>query len=460
MKGRTTLILAILFVGLLAYVLKFQRGESRKERQIFSFSKERVAKLELTYADDEDTVVLEKQGESWQIRKPLKAKGSTDDIDRLLSDFAALESSTTFTEDEADDLTDDVAGLDKPEFIAQAWDARGKLIAKLAIGKKLSVGSDVYAMVNDEDYVTLGSWKADSLKKKSGDLRDKSVVEIAEDDDVEAVELKYPAHSIRLQRVDDEHWKITKPIQAEGDDWNCDDVLTKIKDLKAEEFVEKDKSKSPADYGLAKPQLTATVTLSKGGKQVVKLGKTAPDEIDRIYAAAEGRDEIFQVKDSILDDLRKEVTDLREKHLLDLMADDVRKIEIVNDGRTFVARRTDEDEWELEKPEKAKCDSTKITDILWDATGLRVDEFVAEKPKSLAPYGLDKPRATVTLTADRESYVILLGKEKDDRLYAKRGDRSNVVLVNDSLLKSLPRKVADIVEEEESEEDEEGDEEE
>ncbi|MGD8237684.1 MAG: DUF4340 domain-containing protein [Armatimonadota bacterium] len=454
MKGKTTLVLAIVFAGLLLYVLKFQRGEPRKERQIFRFSKERVAKVELQYTDDEDTVVLEKQGETWQILKPLKAKGNTEDVEKVVGDFAGLESATTFSDDEAARLTNDMTGLDEPEFVAQAWDRRGKRLAKLAVGNKAAVGSDVYARVNDDYYVTLGSYTADGLKKKATDLRDKSIVDIAEDGDVESVQVAHAGQSIRVQRIDEEHWRITKPIEADGDEWSCKDLFTKLKDLKAEEFVERDKSKTPADYGLDKPQLVATVTLKDGPKQVVKLGAKVAEDAERIYAAAEGRDEIFEVKDTILDDLKKEVGDLRDRDLLDVQKDDVDRLEVVHEGWAFAARLKDDD-WELEHPPGGKCDATKIDDILWEAVYLRADEFVAEKPKSLAKYGLDDPRAKVTLTAGRQSHTILLGEAKNDRMYAKLADKRNVVLVGDELLRKLPRKVAEIVEPEPEEIEEE-----
>jgi len=452
MKGRTTLLLAVIFVGLLVYVFKFQRGEPRKERQIFGFSTEQVAKLELKYTDDEDTILLEKKGETWQILKPLRAKGNTEDVESIVSDFAGLESASTFEAGEAERLTSDLTGLDKPEFIAQAWDDRGRLLAKLALGNEAPVGSDVYAMVDDDYYITVASYSTTSLKKKADDLRDKSVLEIAEDDDVDAIEIQYAAHSVRIQRVDDEHWRLTKPMETDGDEWNCKDLLRAIKGLEAEEFVKKDESKTLADYGLDKPQLTATVTLKEGDnrEQIVKLGSAVEDEIGRIYAAAEGRDEIFEVKDSILEDLRKEANDLRESELLDLMNSEVERLEIVNAGQEFSARRLDAGSWELEKPRKAPCDQTKIDDILWNATGLRADEFVAEKPESLAEWGLDKPQAKLTLTAESGTFEILLGDQKDDKVYAKRADQPNVVLVSDLLLKDLPRKVDDIIEQDET----------
>ncbi|MFQ5811525.1 MAG: DUF4340 domain-containing protein, partial [Armatimonadota bacterium] len=126
-----------------------------------------------------------------------------------------------------------------------------------------------------------------------------------------------------------------------------------------------------------------------------------------------------------------------------------------------VARLKDED-WELEQPRSAKCDKTKIDDILWKAVYLRAAQFVDEKPKSLAKYGLDDPKAKVTLTAGRESHTILLGEAKGEQVCAKLADKPNVVLVDDKLLRELPRKVADIVEQESEENGEqtEGDEEE
>lgn len=538
-------VLAVVFVGLLVYVVIYQRGEPRGKNQLFDFAKGDVARIELVYSaegEDEEsgTVLIEKRPEddpiravarksvrtgslvaaivlglgvvvavvaafappesdrrsqtftkvalvgliiallggagigvvvyfasdrvskdyTWEIVRPLRARGDTDSVDTLADNIATLTAASTFNRQEQERLQQPEnmkeAGLNSPEFVVRAWDLKGRLLAKVAVGKSMSVGSDLYAQVNDRDFVTIGSWKVDQLKKKAGDLRDKSVVRV-EPDDVTGLELRYANSSIMLKKEkkddsDEEYdWFLTKPIQAKGDRYDCDDLVNKIKDLKVEEFIEKDEEKPLQEYGLDEPEITAIVSLKDGKQEAVYISaKRDPDTLDKVYCRAKGRDEVFLVDDKVLEDLRKQPIDLRDKKVCDFDTSDVERLTVKYKGKTYVIVRKSDDEWYLEQPQKGKCDYGKVDDIRWYMKDLNADEFVAETPAEddLPKWGLDKPTAEVTAHLKDGEVTVLIGThvEKDAQMYVKRADKPTVVLTSDTLLRHLPESPDDLLE--------------
>ena len=91
--------------------------------------------------------------------------------------------------------------------------------------------------------------------------------------------------------------------------------------------------------------------------------------------------------------------------------------------------------WQIEEPIVLKADAKVVDDILFGVDSLKAVEFVAEQPKSLSRYGLDAPSLQVSFfTPDTEPAVLMLGKIKDDNLYAKAGNAERVLLVKSDLL--------------------------
>jgi hypothetical protein len=541
--------LAVIFLGLLVYVVLYQRGEPRQKEQLFDFKDGQIGKIELTYANageggGKETVVIQKEPEdnpvgkvakksalvaawvggvvlgigivvalvaafappeserrgrtfrkvfvvsllialvaggvvgllvylasdrvskdyTWEILQPLRARGDKDTIDSFARDIAALAASTTFNRGEQkrlrqpDNLKE--AGLNDPSLTVQVWNLRGHSLGELAVGKTMSIGSDVYARVNGSDFVTLGSWKVDGLKKKPGDLRDKSVAHL-DPKDVTGLELRYANSSIVLKRTEkptksefgeDHDWEIVKPIQAKGERYACDEVVNKIKDLKVDEFIEKGQEKPLPDYGLDKPAVTAVVELKGGKRETIYLSdKRDPDTLSRIYCRAEGRDEVFLVSSSTLDGLRKQPFDLRDKRVCDFASTDVTKLTVKYRNVTYVISRKSENDWDLEQPKRGRCNYGKVDDIRWYMHDLQANEFVADSPPAsdLYKWGLDKPIAEVTahLKGGGET-TVLIGTHiaNDAEMYVKRADQPAVLLASDTLLQHLPENPDSILE--------------
>ena len=88
--------------------------------------------------------------------------------------------------------------------------------------------------------------------------------------------VKNPAGEIELQR-DGEHWKITKPLAARGDDGRINDLVSQVTNLTVSSFVADDKADAAA-YGLAEPRGTITLYTAKDPKGIALMIGTPPAE--------------------------------------------------------------------------------------------------------------------------------------------------------------------------------------
>ena len=99
------------------------------------------------------------------------------------------------------------------------------------------------------------------------------------------------------------------------------------------------------------------------------------------------------------------------------------------------------------KPRALRADADIVTEFLDKLEGAKATEFVDDAPKSLQPYGLDKPaRVTVWVgkDKDRSARTLLVGRAAPDKkgIYVKREGEPGVVLTADALWTAFPKNVA------------------
>lgn len=100
-KYKTTIILLIVFIALLAFVYFFERNRANvKEEEIetykiLEFEKEKVKKISFNFNNKE--TVLEKDGyQVWQIIKPIRYKAREGKIDNVFDEINKMEAEQKF----------------------------------------------------------------------------------------------------------------------------------------------------------------------------------------------------------------------------------------------------------------------------------------------------------------------------------------------------------------------------
>jgi hypothetical protein len=175
-KYITTLILVMLFVGLLGYFYFYESGkedtveeEELAESTFTAFEIDTSAINEIDFEYGKNKIAVKKNDDgSWKIIKPKKAKADTDEIERLLQSLGAIEAKGE--EIQYDSLSD--FGLEEPAV---------KVVMKTEEGSKevifgdLSIGgTEVYVKTSEGEYVFLtDKLLLDTMKVKEEELKEK-----------------------------------------------------------------------------------------------------------------------------------------------------------------------------------------------------------------------------------------------------------------------------------------------
>ena len=86
------------------------------------------------------------------------------------------------------------------------------------------------------------------------------------------------------------------------------------------------------------------------------------------------------------------------KTALNIKGDDIAKIELKYPGRELVLERKAGEPWMITRPVGASADQTAAGNLARAIAECQITKTVEEKSDNLAPFGLDKPQVTVTVT--------------------------------------------------------------
>lgn len=265
-------------------------------------------------------------------------------------------------------------------------------------------------------------------------------------DAVTAIALDYPDHAIALAKNEQGGWRITKPVDADADDPVVNNMLTAIAEADVSRTLD-DVGDKLAQYGLAPPEATVTLTL-KDGKPfpAIKVGKTT--QVGSSAYLQKGDDpKVYIGTASFQGVMKKQVKDLRDKSLMTFEDQDVQKLELAKGDATITVERVDPERWRITTPASYPADPAEMRALLASIRGLRVDDFASDDPAvDLKQYGLTEPQLRVSVWSgkDRAQKTLLFGSFKDDdknkkSIYAKRAELPSVVTLPDYALKNVDK---------------------
>jgi hypothetical protein len=262
--------------------------------------------------------------------------------------------------------------------------------------------------------------------------------------DVQEARLKRGEEVVRLKRAED-GWAVVEPVTSGGDRGTVEAVLTTVTTAKMDRDIA-DRPSSLAEFGLDKPAAEVLLTVKSGEQLGLSLGAKSPTGV-WVYAQERGKPRVFALSDSVLRDVTRPVADFRDKTVLAFERQNVTGLEIATRDETLTVEPAAEGKWTLTRPRALPADADTVRDLLDKLATARVKEFVADAPRSLHPYGLERPlRVTVRVgkDKDRATRTLLLGKvdEKTKGVYAKRPGEPSVLLLPAEIWTALPKHTA------------------
>lgn len=414
MKFKTTFILLVVFICLLAFILLFDVKDVGKEEpadKLVDLSSEDVERI--VFKTEEETITFTKEGEdNWLISEPIEANADKLEVDRIAADFSSLEIDRV-VEEEPKDL--EKYGIPLNEISLKFKDKEEPV--KVLVGMENPLDQKFFAKREDETRVVLiASTHKTLFEKKVFDFREKSIFKF-ETDNVKGIKL----HSADIRweaEKSEEEWFLKIPVDSLAKKNDITSLISSLSDLKAKEFVSEEKNDEELKkFKLDAPEHRMTLQMPLENQEVTFfIQKTE----DKLYATTSLSPKIIEVEDTILSKLEKDPLEMRDTEVADFYSWEVNKVSLERgDLSLTVVEDEDEDKWHFDSAEGEEADKDKIDEFIRKIEALQADSFI-DPPLNLAEFGLDPPAAKVTIwiKEDEEKskeVTVLIGKTIKDK---------------------------------------------
>lgn len=287
-----------------------KEADAFRDKMVLEFETDRITQIELKYPKAH--FICAKEKDQWWVTQPEKVQVDRNKIDDLLWKLHGLEVKQFVDESAAVGKDLKSYGLDKSQIELNLKSSDGKLVT-LSLGKINPAEGTMYAKTADKSYIF--SLETTAIKEIAissvADLRDRSVLTF-ETDTITSIELKYPDKTIICAKEKSDWW-VVQPKRFKADEIKIDDLLWRLNGLSIKEFGES-QPKNLAKCGLDKPAIIVALQSNTAQIPTLSIGKV-DEKKHLIYAQSSNKDFIFQLDDSLMQDLKVTETDLEEKKI-------------------------------------------------------------------------------------------------------------------------------------------------
>lgn len=434
MKFKTNVAIGAVFVALLAFVYFYEikggeerRQEAEKSKQLFAFQEDDAQRLELLRGDD--ALVLDKGTGGWNLSAPMTDGADQEAVERYLRNLRECEREKVVVDSAAASAAEAAQyGLDAPRLKVrvQTEDGAEQVVA---FGSDSPTDRFTYAQLqgdNPEIFV-VRAWRFDNLDKRAFDLRDRRVLAFAKDEVMQVQ--RWGAGGAAVLARDEPAWQFREPVVARVADDAVNGLLDKIDQAEIEAFVSEDPDTTAlASYGLGERASQVEIALLVGEDRAEKrLAIGGADEQGRWYARDASRPQVFLVDSTLVQELTKSISDLRDKKPLRFERDQVERIVLTRGAvPAFAADKDTSGVWHLSKPMGRDAKSWKLNSLLSDLEQLEVEDFAEELPaEATSVFSIEllgEGQALLTARFSAAAGTSYLQQEGDDAVYVVSGD--------------------------------------
>jgi hypothetical protein len=398
-RAQTRLLLAMsALVAVVAGVLYWQ-GEREEPRdpdataQVWKLDAADVVKVEI--AREDGRVVLEKQGDAWQVSgtsvgAELRDRADEDSVRTLLDMLEGAESGVP-VDAPADRAAD--FGLGEPPETRVTVTLADGATKTLDVGAATPVGFRTYVRAADGSIAAIGGDAARALSGDPAFYRDRKVLRL-DPAQVRSVRLEGPEGTLEVKGQGKDWWltsSVPGPASGAGaraDADKVDDLVVGLLDLRYDRVM--------ADQHVAEPRFAVTIGLADGAERWLRVGE--PGDMGVVVETDDGRAGV--VYPALLDQLGRGPTDLAVRTAFQLRPDEADHVKI--EGLATLDASRDGPDWTA-----PGVDPGKVADAVELLANVPI-RWEREPPPAPEPV---EGRVTVT-EADR-SWTIELGPVLD-----------------------------------------------
>ena len=455
MKLRNTILLLVLAGALFAFIRFYEsqqlgsREAQERAGRVLTFDRDKVNAI--TIKNSEAKIELRKDDKGvWKVEEPVKDRADSLAVSQLFTTAEALRYDAV--------IGDEKKGLDKNQLKEYGltssetkirFAGREKAV-ELLFGKDAAVEGKVYVKPEGSNIAyVIGKDLKEQISRKVDDFRDRKLTDV-NTTQVTRVVIKTGAGEMELQKQD-QHWSLTRPLKARGDDSRIGDLISQAATAHIERFI--GDTANSSSYGLQEPRATITLWTEGGGKPtILQIGAAPKDEKDqgKIYAKVSSREGVVLLPKSIETLIGTKPNDLRDKNLVRFEADIVDRISIEGAGKEKIVLARKGESWVRKAGEKDESvNIAAARRVLAELQVQQVTAFVSDVAADLPKYGLDQPQIKVTLSSyasentpetkagERPIVTILFGKVEDGKVYVRVEDEPFIVSVPENAIEAL-----------------------
>ncbi len=432
--SRTNMVLVAIAAALFAFIVLWEKDsltsgelEEARSQLLQRFVRGRVNRVVLQRGDER--VVLEREREdrddllgTWYVREPIAAMADDDAVGSALSAVQYASARRTLKDVGSEDRAR--YGLDFPRLVVSFRVATEEIT--VAFGDDDPTGAGVYMQAGDDVHV-VGRDVLEALDHDASYFRSKRLLEqgvlLAHRLEIEG------GGEVRKLRQERDWWFIEEPTGAvRAASARVEEALGAFNDLEAQSFV--DEGRFDPLFARVRADVPGSQEGDPAREVVVEVGALCQDETQRFVRVDGGVTACVLV--SRLEPLLRPLADWRELRPLTTRDLELERLELKASATTLtVTEGEGRWRWTLHRAGQERsgdADDEALADWLQSIRRARAQSVVTSE--DLRPYGLQPPRATLTVVDSSERQEHLeIGAVSTEGLYVHRRGEPVVLVV-------------------------------
>lgn len=364
-------------------------------RRMLDVDSRKIRRMEYT-VNEHEPFSLELDGDSWWLTAPGRAPADTSRISDMVN-FLEVQEVTEFVDESCDSL--EQYGLAAPSLTITAWLDDDRNQVSIEVGDHSDPGGKFrYARETGSKKVfTVTQEFADKYPPDFFYLRSKTVCDF-DRSDITRYRLACNNTVFELTRNAESQWQLQKPRKIPTDSGAAGTLLSDLAYLRGMGL-----KPAETDFGETFIRIELFARDSETAGYTADIGGVPEDGVGRWIRFSED-DTVFKIPDSDVDRFLKSEFDFRNKIILDLDRETIRRISIEKDGKTLTFHSSGET-FELPDDSGVEMDAAALDELYWSMSRMVIsgitEEYMTPDAVELSKYGLDHPRVILKVVTNK-----------------------------------------------------------
>jgi hypothetical protein len=415
-----------------------KKAEEFRDRRLTETIATQVTRLALKTPAGE--MEMQKQGDHWQIVKPLRARADDQKVNDLLAQITTSRIAQ-FVADDRGDLHP--YGLAEPRGTVTIFtgdDKNGQLLQIGSVPQKEK--EQIYVRFAPRSFVFAVPKAIEGvLNTKPNDLRDRHLVSF-DSNQLDRITIEAPGKTKTVLARKGENWTITSRKDEPANATEARRLMNTLSNEQVTKFVE-DVSSDLPKYGLDKPQLTVTLSSfasentaeTKAGEHPLATITFGNVDGDNIYARVGDEPFVVAVRKNLPDEIFADPVRWQELTIYKFKPEQIHRLSVVSDREQSITREAN-NQWKWVNG-SGPINATNVQSLLNTLASLRAVRWTT----NMSANAFEKPQLVITFTTspdDKATHKLTIGGPAGDGMWlAQTNEREGTFVVSNPNLNAL-----------------------